>query len=588
MDNVEIARVLDEVADLLEIIGQNPFRIRAYRTASRTVGALAEQATKIVARDPAALSELPGIGKDLAGKIAELATTGDLAIHRELLLEVPASLAVMMRVGGVGAKRAKLFYEELALRSLDDLECAARDGKLRELRGIGEALEKRILQGCAEERSRGGRIPLSKADAHARPLADYLRASPCVEELAIAGSLRRRKSTIGDVDLLVASNDPLTVADRFVGYPDFTKVLAHGETKCSAVLSSGLQVDLRVVEPACWGAALHYFTGSKAHNIAVRTLGVKRKLKISEYGVFRGERRIAGRTEEEIFEAVGLPFIPPELREDSGEVQAAREGKLPRLVDLGDIRGDLHVHTSAGEGADTLRAMVEACSARGYEYVAITQRARSMRGPGGLDRGAIRRQRREIDVLRRELPRLTILNGVEVDVRDDGGLGLDDEMLADLDFILAGVPARAKETTEKLTRRVLAAIANPHVNALIHPAGRRVGERESPVLELAQVVASARDHGVLLEIDAQPDRLELADTLIRMARDARAKHVICSDAHRVAELDLMRYGVDLARRGWCTADDIANTLPTADLLATLRRGRARTRRPRGHAAYART
>lgn len=573
MDNVDIARVLDEVADLLEILGENQFRVRAYRTGARTIETLPEAASSIVQRDAKQLAELPGIAKDLAGKIAEIVTTGDLALRRELVAKVPASLTTMMHVAGIGPKRAKLFYDKLGIRSLDDLEAAAKKGKLHGVRGVGEVLEKRILEGCAAERARTGRFEISEADAHAASLIEHLRASRAALSIDVAGSLRRRRETIGDLDLLIASRDPASVVERFTSYPDLTKVLARGATKCAGVLRSGMQVDVRIVEPACWGAALHYFTGSKAHNIAIRTLGSKRKLKISEYGVFRGKRRIAGKTEEEVFEAVGLPWIPPELREDRGEIDRAREGKLPRLVELKDIRGDLHVHTDATDGKNTLREMVEAAVARGYEYVAITDHTKAVRVAGGLDRAAFRRQRRAIDALRRQVADITILHGAEVDILEDGGLDLDDDALDELDIVVAAVHAKLGMPEARLTERVLRALANPHVNVLAHPTGRLLGKREPSAIDMVKVVRAARDHGVLLEIDAQPDRLDLCDTLVRMARDEGARLVVDTDAHRVAELDFMKYGVDQARRGWCTKRDIANKLPLAAFRAVLEQER---------------
>ena len=569
MENADVARVLDEVADLLEILGENQFRIRAYRTAARTVDTLPEPVQKIGARDALELCELGGIGKDLAGKIAEIAMTGDLELHRDLLQRVPVGLTVMMRIGGVGAKRAKLFHDVLHLRTVDELEAAAKEGKLHEIRGIGEALEKRILQGCADQRSRGGRFRLSEADVQAAPLVEYMKKAKSVEAISIAGSLRRRRQTIGDLDLLVASHRPADVAERFCGYPEITSVLARGGTKCSAVLRSGMQVDVRVIDPVCWGAALHYFTGSKAHNIAIRLLGVKRKLKINEYGIFKGTRRIGGRSEEEVFAAVGLPFIPPELREDRGEVQAAREGKLPRLVGLREIRGDLHVHTDVSEGKNTVREMIAACIAHGHEYVAIVDQTRSAAIASGLDRPALKRQRRAIEALRRDLPNIHILHGAEVDILEDGQLGLDDATLGDLDYVLASVRSTLGMSELAMTERVLAAVRNPHVNALAHPTRRLVGERDEVTLDFAKVVAAARDAGVIIEIDPHPERLEVSDALIRMARDAGALHVIVSDAHRVDELEGIRYGVDQARRGWCTARDVVNTLPYDELLALL-------------------
>jgi len=575
MDNVDVARVLDEVADLLEIQGANPFRVRAYRAAARTIESLGEPAAAIVARDPGALAELPGIGADLAGKIAEIVTTGDLGLRRELTSKVPASLATLVRIDGIGPKRARRLYEELGLRTVDDVEAAARSGTLRGVRGIGEVLERRILEGCAAQRARGSRHRLDEADAHAAALVSYLRGCPAVDAIDVAGSLRRRRETIGDIDVLVASRDPASVAERFTHHPDVTKILAEGATKCSVLLRSGMQADLRIVAPASYGAALHYFTGSKEHNIAIRTLGMKRKLKISEYGVFRAGARVGGRTEAEIFRAVGLPWIPPELREDRGEIDAARRGALPRLVELGDIRGDLHVHTDATDGTNTLREMVEACAARGYQYVAITDHTKALRVAGGLDRAGFRKQRREIEALRAELPGILILQGAEVDVLADGRLDLDDETLAELDLVIAAVHSKLDMAEPEMTSRVLRALAHPRVNILAHPTGRQLGRREPAALDIAKVVAAACAHGVLLEINAQPLRLDLSDLLVRAALDAGARFSIDTDAHRASELDFMRFGVDQARRGWCTARAVANTLPAPALRALLGRRPAR-------------
>lgn len=586
MDNVDVARVLDEVADLLEILGQNAFRVRAYRTAARTIEAHGEPVTAIVRRDASELAELPGIGKDLGGKIAEIATTGDLALRRELCERVPASLAAMMRVDGVGPKRAKLFYDQLQLRTLLELEAAARRGALHEVRGIGEVLERRILAGCEKQRVLQARARLSEADAHAQPLVEYLRACPAAVTVDVCGSLRRRRETIGDIDILVAARRPEAISSHLLAYPDIDKVLAHGPTKCSFVLRSGMQVDVRIVEPACYGAALHYFTGSKSHNIAVRKLGLKRHLKISEYGVFRDERRISGRTEEEVFRAVGLPWIPPELREDRGEVQAAREGRLPELVELSQIRGDLHVHTNATDGKNTLEEMVSACVARGYEYVVITDHTKAVRVAGGLGPAELRRQRRAIDALRRETRGITILHGAEVDILEDGTLDLDDAALAELDLVIAAVHSKLDMPEGQMTERVLRALASGRVHVLAHPTGRLLGAggREPSALDIDRIARAAHEHGVLLEINAQPDRLDLSDVLIHSAREAGARFVIDTDAHRVSELDFMRYGIDQARRGWCTSKEIANTLPLPSLMALVR-GRGRT--PRRGAATAR-
>jgi DNA polymerase (family 10) len=573
MDNADVARRFDEIADLLEIKGENQFRVRAYRTAARTIESLGESVEAICRQDPKRLTGLPGIGKDLAGKIADFARTGRCATLEELSATLPLSLVEMMRISGVGPKRAKLFYDELGIHTLEELEEAAQSGRLRQVRGMGDVLVAHIVQGCAEHRARRGRYRLSEADAHAAPLLDWLREAPGVAAVAIAGSLRRRKETIGDLDILVATKHPEVIAERLARYADVREVLARGETKCAVVLRSGLQVDVRAVEPETWGAALHYFTGSKAHNIAVRLLGVRRGLKISEYGVFREEQRLGGRKEEDVFRAVGLPWIPPELREDRGEIEAAREGALPRLVEVGDLRGDLHMHTAATDGVNTLREMVEAARARHYAYVAITDHSRAVRVPGGLGPAELRAQGREVRTLRNELSDIVVLHGAEVDILEDGRLDLDEETLDALDVVVAAVHSALGMKEQEMTERVVRAMKHPRTAILAHPTGRLLGSREPCAIDLERIVRAASDLGVLLEIDAQPDRLDLNDVAVRMAKDAGVKLVVSSDAHRAGELGHVRYGIDQARRGWCEARDVANTLALARLRPFLRRRR---------------
>jgi DNA polymerase (family 10) len=436
---------------------------------------------------------------------------------------------------------------------LADLEQAARAGKLQNVHGIGETLERRILRGCAEQRRDVARVRLDQADAQAAPLVDWMRKGRGVDAIEVAGSVRRRRETIGDLDVLVASRKPAVVADRFVAYPDVASVVAHGDTKCAMTLRSGLQVDLRIVTPGAFGAALAYFTGSKDHSIAIRTLGSRRELKINEYGVFRGEKRIGGRTEEEVYASVGLPWIPPELREDRGEIDAARTGTLPVLVELTDVRGDLHVHADAGEGAGSLRDMLAACTERGYAYLGIAD---------ALDRAGILGQRRAVERLQRAFPAIAILRGAEVGILDDGQLALDDETLDELDFVIATPPeARATTGGTDVTTPVLRAIAHPRVRILARPTGRVLGHARERPIDMAKVARAARDRGVLLEIDAQPERLDLSDTIVRMAREAGARFVVGTDARRVSELDVMRYGIGQARRAGCAAKDVANTWP---------------------------
>lgn len=574
MENVDIARIFEEVADLLEIQDESPFRVRAYRTAARTLAALGEPAAGLVERAGAgALTALPGIGKDLAGKIVELLETGELPLLKQLAAKTPESLVEMMRIPSLGPKRARLLYERLGVETVDELEQAARSGRLLEVRGFGEKLAATILDGCVKRRATAGRVRLADAEAQVAPLLEHLRAARGALAVEVAGSLRRRKETVGDVDILVSASQGEPVASRLMAYPDIKQVLAHGATKCSVVLRSGLQIDLRVVPPESYGAALHYFTGSKAHNIAVRTLGVNRGLKINEYGIFRDDRRIAGRAEADVFRAVGLPWIPPELREDAGEIEAARERRLPELVEVGAIRGDLHVHTTYTDGRDELEAMVRACKARGYDYVAITDHTQAVRVARGLDARGLREQARAVDRLRRTIGGITILHGAEVDILEDGSLDLDDAALAALDYVVASVHSKLTMPEPAMTRRVLRALESPFVTALGHPTGRLLGKREPYALDVARIARAARALGVLLEINAQPERLDLCDVHVRLAREAGAKLVVATDAHAVGELDFMRHGIDQARRGWCAGADIANTAPRAEFLELIGRRR---------------
>jgi DNA polymerase (family 10) len=559
MENIQIVKAFDEVADLLEIQGANPFRVRAYRNAARTIGTLGTPVETLLKDDRHSLEELPGIGADLAGKIAKICRTGELPLLTQLARKTPESLVALLKIPGVGPKRANLIYRRLGVKTLAQLEKAARAGRLSALRGMGKTLERTILQGIAQDKAHAARVPLAEAEAYVRPLVEMLRATPGVEQLDVAGSFRRRSETVGDVDILVASSRAPAVAEAFVECSEVEQVLARGETKCSVVLRSGLQADLRIVPQSSYGAALHYFTGSKPHNIAIRLLGVKRHLKINEYGVFRGTQQIGGRTEAEVFDAVGLPWIPPELRENRGEIEAARERRLPRLVELADIRGDLQMHTDATDGKNTLAEMVAACEARGHEYIAITDHTKAVRVAGGLTKAGFHKQSRAIDAVRKHVSKLIVLKAAEVDILDDGSLDLDDDTLAEFDVVVVSVHSRLNMPKNEMTRRIVRALQHPRVHILGHPTGRLIGKREPYAVDIAQIVKAACDYGVLLEINAQPDRLDLNDLHVHMARQAGVKLVISTDAHRVQELDCMRHGVDQARRGWCEASDVANT-----------------------------
>ena len=570
VENVDIARIFDEVADLLEIQGENAFRVRAYRTAARTIGSLATPAATLAHAGVDRLSLLPGIGLDLAQKIVTIVDTGTLPLLNELTAKTPETLVQMLRIPGLGPKRAHQLYDRLGITTLEALDTAARSGQLRTLPGIKEATERKIIEGLQALRARPQRWRLTDADAYVQSLLTHLRAETAVVHCEVAGSYRRRKDSVGDVDILVASTRPRAVVRRFIAYPRVSTVLAEGATRSAVVLDCGLQVDLRVVRPVCWGAALHYFTGSKPHNIAVRARGLKRGLKINEYGVFRGTRRVAGRSEADVFDAVGLPWIPPELREGQGELDAAGHGSLPELVTLADIRGDLQVHTNATDGVNDLDEMVHAAQARGYQYVAITDHTQAVHVAGGLTRADFRRQFKAIERVQRRVPDLTILKGAEVDILENGALDLDEDTLAELDLVVIAVHSHFNLSAGAMTRRIARALQHRHVHVLAHPTGRLLGTREPYPLDFAEICRAAADHGVAFEINAQPDRLDLSDVLARAAHEAGVHLVISTDAHRVEELNFMRHGVDQARRAWCERRHILNTLPLIELRSLLR------------------
>jgi len=571
VENVDVARLFQQVADLLELRGDNPFRIRAYRNAARTIEAMPKRVAEIVAHDGKSLAELPGIGKDLAGKIAGIVHDGHLDVLDDLLTEIPKGLIDVMAVPGLGPKRAKAIHDVLDVSTLPALERAARTGKLHTVKGIGEGIERRVLEALTHRPAEAGRILLSEADALVAPLLAHLRGAHGLVRLEVAGSVRRRRETIGDLDLLAAAERDNDLAERFVAYPDFATILARGKTRCAGALRRGLQVDLRIVAPDAFGAALYYFTGAKNHTIAVRAIARKRKLKINEYGVFRGARRIAGATEEDVFASVGLPYIAPELRENRGEIEAARAGALPTLVELADLRGDLQMHTTTTDGRSTLREMVAAARALGHAYVAITEHTQILKMTRGLDRKGLLAQRRAIDRLDAHDGKPVVLWGAEVDILADGTLDLDATTLGELDLVLVAVHTHLDMPRAAMTDRIVRALHHPRVHVLGHPTSRLLGKRAPIALDVDRVIATAADTGVLLEINAQPDRLDLQDVYVHAARDAGVGLVISTDAHHADELRYLRYGVDVARRGWCEPKHVINTLPLRALRARLRR-----------------
>ena len=569
VQNAEIADRFERLAGLLELEGANPFRVRAYRNAARFIRGHSRNLAELL-DEGADLAELPGIGRDLAGKIATLVHTGRLPLLEQVTARVPAPLLAMTRIEGLGPKRAKALYRALKVRSLEDLARAARSGRIRELPGFGVRTEQLIAERAARAATGERRLRLADAEQVARPLVEYLRRLDGVRQVEVAGSFRRRRETVGDLDVLVGASRGAKVMDRIVHYQDVVEVQAQGTTRATLRLRDDLQVDVRVVPVATFGAALHYFTGSKAHNIAVRRLAMARGLKLNEYGLFRGERRLGGRTEAEVFAAVGLPWIPPELREDRGEIEAARRKRLPRLVQLEDIRGDLHCHSRATDGRDTIEAMARAAAARGYQYLSINDHSRHVTVAHGLDRRRLLEQVRAIDRLNARLDGIVILKSVEVDILDDGRLDLPDSALQELDFTVCAVHYGFGYARARQTERILRAMDNPHFAILAHPTGRLINAREPYQIDLERVLEGARERGRIMELNAQPDRLDLDDRACRLAKEIGVKVAISTDAHRVADLDLMRFGLDQGRRGWLEAADVVNTRPLAELRRLLR------------------
>ena len=578
MENAEVARILAEMADLLELTGGNAFKVRAYRRAAQVVDLLPGPVADLWREGR--IDELPGVGEGIGGKIGELVDSGECREHARLAAGVPPGVLEMLRLEGIGPKTVEAVWRKLGIEDVGALEEACRSGRILEAPRMGEARARAILRAIARHRARSGRTPLHRALEYADAMLERLRRVPGVSRAEAAGSLRRRRETVGDIDLLVAATDAAPVVRAFTGLAGVAEVLAEGPTRAAVRLRSGIHADLRVLAPDSFGAALHYFTGSKAHNIAIRTRAVKRGLKISEYGVFdRRGRRLGGETEEQVFRAVGLPFIPPELREAAGEIEAAEAGRLPRLVEESDLLGDLHVHSRASSDArSTLEELAGAARGLGRRYLAITDHSRSR--TLGLDAARLLAHAAEIRALDARLrgrPRL--LAGVEVDVLPGGSLDLPADALAGLACVVAAVHSRLADPVERMTDRVVRALRSGLVHVLGHPTGREIGKRDASALDLSRVLEVARQEGVALEVNAMPERLDLADVGCRAARAAGVPVVISSDAHDAAHLANLRYGVWVARRGWLEAKDVWNTLPIEELERRLTRRPGRVRRP---------
>jgi DNA polymerase (family 10) len=574
LENAEIARLFRELADLLEIEGANPFRVRAYRTAARTAETHPDSLVELAKQHPDQLTELPGIGEDLAAKIVEIVATGRLGLLEETTHRLPKGLTALMRLPGLGPKRVRQLHDQLGVRTPRELSAAVASGRVAALHGFGPRTEARLRAALAEHREENRRFPLSVASQYGEALLEWLRQVPGIAEVEIAGSLRRRKDTVGDLDILVTARAPAPVISHFAEYPEVEEILAQGPTRAAIRLRAGLQVDLRVLEKESFGAGLYYFTGSKAHNIAVRGLARSRGFKVNEYGVWRGETRVAGRSEREVATALGLPLIPPELREDRGELQAALAGRLPKLLELKDLRGDLQSHTTGSDGRDTLAAMAEAASALGHEYLAVTDHTPALRVTRGLDREGFRRQRRAIERINAKAGGLTLLAGAEVDILADGSLDLDDDTLWGLDLVVVSLHTALSLPRQEQTRRVVQALRHPAVDILGHPTARLLGERAGVQLDMDEIYQVAADRGVILEVNAQPDRLDLDDLASQAAIRHGVRLAVSTDAHAVQELGFLRWGVDQARRGWATRENVVNTLPLPALMQLLHRARA--------------
>ena len=567
--NAEVATAFEEMADLLEIEGANPFRVRAYRFAARTLRDLPAEVGEMVAKGED-LTSLPGIGDDLAGKIKEILATGTAAALEAQRKRVPATLTELLRIPGLGPKRVKTLAHELKVRSLSELQTAAQAGRVRTLSGFGEKTEQHILDALATRLAEAPRVQRAVAIPSAEALVAYLEQSSGVSRVIAAGSYRRGLETIGDLDILVTAPAGRAVMDRFVAYQEVRDVLARGETKSSVRLQSGLQVDLRVVPQDSYGAALLYFTGSKAHNVVLRQLAQQRGLKLNEYGVFRGDKPIAGDTEESVYASLDLPWIPPELREGRGEIDAAKAGRLPHLVDLQDLKGDLHAHTRATDGRNSLPEMAEAARLRGLRYFAITDHSRRLTMAKGLDSARLLQQMEDIDRLNATLSGITILKGIEVDILEDGSLDLPDEVLGRLDLVVGAVHSRFNLSNRRQTERIMKAMDHPHFSILAHPSGRLIGRREPYEVDMLRIIRKARERRCFLEINAHPERLDLTDIHCRMAKEEGVLLAVNTDAHSMLDLENARFGVGQARRGWLEKSDVLNTRSYAELRKLLK------------------
>ncbi len=567
--NNDIADIFEQIADFLEIQGENPFRIRAYRNAAHSVLGLGTELKEMVAAGED-LTRLPGIGKELAAKIHEILDTGAAKALIKLQQRIPKTVIEMLKLPGLGPKRVRILYRELKIKNLAQLAKAARKGRIRALEGFGQRTEKAILDAIDTRMQKEKRFKRVTVKPTVESLLDFIKKVSGVNTVKVAGSYRRSRETVGDLDILVTAHKNSPVMRRFLEYDAIDSVLARGTTKASVILRSGLQVDVRLVKPASLGAALQYFTGSKDHNIAIRRMGQQRGLKINEYGVFRFEKQVAGRTEASVYQALDLPLIPPELRENRGEIEAGEQNRLPRLIELKDIKGDLHVHTSASDGRNSVEEMAQAAKQKGLKYIAITEHSGRLKIAGGLDARRLMQQINEIERLNDRLKGFHILKGLEVEILKDGRLDLSDSVLAELDLVVGTVHSHFNLPLEKQTERILRAMDQPYFSMLAHPTGRKINQRDPYQVDLTRIIHKARERGCFLELNANPKRLDLTDIYCQMAKSEGVLVSINSDAHSIDAYNDLEFGVGQARRGWLEKKDVLNTRSLAQVRKLLK------------------
>lgn len=572
MKNKEVADIFYKIAALLEIKGENPYRVRAYQRAAQVIEALSQDVEELAVQNK--LEKLPGIGADLASKIKDILRTGTLTLYEELKNEIPPVLLTFLEIPGLGPKKVKVLYEKLGITSLEDLEKACKEHKIAKLPGFGFKTEENILKGIKLFKEKTGRRPLGEVLPLAETIVEILKRESPVENISVAGSIRRRKETVKDIDILITSKQPEKVMKKVIDLPMVEEIIAFGETKSGVRLKTGIQMDIRVVEPESWGAALAYFTGSKAHNIRVRELALEKGLKINEYGVFRGEQKIAGKTEEEVYQAIGLPFIPPELREDRGEIEAALQGRLPKIVEYEEILGDGHVHSKYSDGTASLEEIVRKAENMGLQWVAVCDHSQGLKVAGGVPVQDLLKKKREIEELNRRSKKVKLIFGAEVDILSDGSLDYPDEVLKEIDFVIAAIHTGFQQTEEQITNRLISALKHPLVHAIAHPTGRILGEREAYAVNIKKIIETAVHYGKALEINAYYKRLDLDEINARAAKEHGVPLIIGTDAHFIDQMNYLSLGTAIARRGWCEKRNVLNTLSFDEFMGWLKRLRS--------------